>query len=70
MRDLPYVVATGTHGATTVASTMRIAGLAGIRVFVTGGLGGVHQGAEKLDGRVGRPHRAVTHRRWPSSPRG
>ena len=46
VRDLPYVVATGTHGATTVASTMRIAGLAGIRVFVTGGLGGVHQGAE------------------------
>jgi len=46
VRDLPYVVATGKHGATTVASTMRIAGLAGIRVFVTGGLGGVHQGAE------------------------
>ena len=46
VRDLPYVVATGNHGATTVASTMRIAGLAGIRVFVTGGLGGVHQGAE------------------------
>ena len=46
VRDLPYVVATGTHGATTVASTMRIAGLAGIRVFVTGGLGGVHRGAE------------------------
>ena len=46
VRDLPYVVATGTHGATTVASTMRIAGLAGIRVFVTGGLGGVHQGGE------------------------
>ena len=46
VRDLPYVVATGAHGATTVASTMRIAGLAGIRVFVTGGLGGVHRGAE------------------------
>ena len=46
VRDLPYVVATGTHGATTVASTMRIAGLAGIRVFVTGGLGGVHRGGE------------------------
>ena len=42
----PHVVATGVHGATTVASTMRIAALAGIRVFVTGGLGGVHQGAE------------------------
>ena len=34
------------HGATTVASTMRLAALAGIRVFVTGGLGGVHRGAE------------------------
>ena len=46
VRDLPYVVARGAHGATTVASTMRLAALAGIRVFVTGGLGGVHQGAE------------------------
>lgn len=45
IRDLPYVVARGTHGATTVASTMRLAALAGIRVFVTGGLGGVHKGA-------------------------
>ncbi len=46
VRDLPYVLATGSHGATTVASTMRIAALAGIRVFVTGGLGGVHRGAQ------------------------
>ena len=46
IRDLPYVVARGEHGATTVASTMRLAALAGIRVFVTGGLGGVHRGAE------------------------
>lgn len=46
VRDLPYVMACGTHGATTVASTMRLAEIAGIRVFVTGGLGGVHQGAE------------------------
>lgn len=46
VRDIPHVVATGVHGATTVASTMRIAALAGIRIFVTGGLGGVHQGAE------------------------
>ena len=46
IRDLPYVIATGEHGATTVASTMRLAALAGIRVFVTGGLGGVHRGAE------------------------
>lgn len=47
IRDLPYVVARGEHGATTVASTMRLAALAGIRVFVTGGLGGVHRGAEQ-----------------------
>ncbi|GAB2867352.1 pseudouridine-5'-phosphate glycosidase [Nocardioides pacificus] len=45
VRDLPYVVARGLHGATTVASTMRLAALAGIRTFVTGGLGGVHRGA-------------------------
>lgn len=45
IRDLPHVVARREHGATTVASTMRLARLAGIRVFVTGGLGGVHQGA-------------------------
>lgn len=46
IRDLPFVVATKAHGATTVASTMRLAALAGIKVFVTGGLGGVHRGAE------------------------
>ncbi|MEN8671836.1 pseudouridine-5'-phosphate glycosidase [Nocardioides sp.] len=45
VRDLPYVVARGAHGATTVAATMRLAALAGIDVFVTGGLGGVHRGA-------------------------
>ena len=45
VRDLPYVIAQGVHGATTVAATMRLAALAGIRVFVTGGLGGVHRGA-------------------------
>jgi pseudouridine-5'-phosphate glycosidase len=45
VRDLPYVIAHGEHGATTVAATMRLAALAGIRVFVTGGLGGVHRGA-------------------------
>ncbi len=44
-RDLPVTVALGGHGATTVASTMRIAALAGIRVFATGGTGGVHRGA-------------------------
>jgi pseudouridylate synthase len=47
VRDLPYVVAQRRHGATTVASTMRLAALAGISVFVTGGLGGVHRGAER-----------------------
>ncbi len=47
VRDLPYVVARGLHGATTVAATMRLASLAGIEVFVTGGLGGVHRGASE-----------------------
>ncbi len=45
-RDLPYVLAMGGIGATTVAGTMIAAHLAGIRVFVTGGIGGVHRGAE------------------------
>ncbi|MEI6946036.1 pseudouridine-5'-phosphate glycosidase [Paraflavisolibacter sp. H34] len=44
--DLPYVLSKGLNGATTVAATMRIAALAGIRIFVTGGIGGVHRGAE------------------------
>jgi pseudouridine-5'-phosphate glycosidase len=44
-RDLPHVLATGGIGATTVAATMIAAHLAGIRVFVTGGIGGVHRGA-------------------------
>lgn len=44
-RDLPYLVSQGRHGATTVASTMIIAHLAGIRIFATGGIGGVHRGA-------------------------
>ena len=49
-RDLPVTVALARHGATTVASTMRIAALAGIRVFATGGTGGVHRGAgETMD---------------------
>lgn len=47
VRDLPYVIAKGAHGATTVAATMRLAALAGINVFVTGGLGGVHRGAQQ-----------------------
>ena len=45
-RDLPVMCALGRTGATTVASTMIIASLAGIRVFATGGIGGVHRGAE------------------------
>jgi pseudouridine-5'-phosphate glycosidase len=46
-RDLPYVMAQKRHGATTVASTMILAAKAGIRVFATGGIGGVHRGAER-----------------------
>ena len=45
-RDLPVIVARGQDGATTVASTMIIAAMAGIKVFATGGIGGVHRGAE------------------------
>ena len=44
-RDLPWLVATEATGATTVAATMHLAALAGIRVFATGGIGGVHRGA-------------------------
>ncbi len=46
-RDLPVVLARGGDGATTVAATMICAHLAGIAVFVTGGIGGVHRGAER-----------------------
>jgi pseudouridine-5'-phosphate glycosidase len=45
-RDVPVLLAAGDDGATTVAGTMLIASLAGVRVFATGGLGGVHRGAE------------------------
>jgi pseudouridine-5'-phosphate glycosidase len=45
-RDLPFVLAGGSNGGTTVAATMIIAAMAGIRVFATGGIGGVHRGAE------------------------
>jgi pseudouridine-5'-phosphate glycosidase len=44
--DLPFALATGAPGATTVAATMICAALAGIDVFATGGIGGVHRGAE------------------------
>lgn len=45
LRDMPYVISQQLVGATTVAATMRIAAMAGIRIFVTGGIGGVHRGA-------------------------
>ena len=45
-RDLPVLVAQGRDGACTVTTTMMIADMAGIRVFATGGIGGVHRGAE------------------------
>lgn len=45
VRDLPIIQATGASAATTVAATSHLAALAGIRVFATGGLGGVHRGA-------------------------
>ena len=47
LRDMPYVISKKLYGATTVAATMRIASMAGIKIFVTGGIGGVHRGAEK-----------------------
>ncbi len=45
-RDLATIMATGSWGATTVATTMILANLAGVEFFVTGGIGGVHRGAE------------------------
>lgn len=46
-RDIPFIVAKKLDGATTVASTMILADLAGIKVFATGGIGGVHRGAQQ-----------------------
>lgn len=46
-RDIPFIVAAGASGATTVAATMILASMAGIRVFATGGIGGVHRGAQQ-----------------------
>mgnify|MGYP002732441325 CR=1 FL=1 len=46
-RDLPILAARGADGATTVAATMIVAAMAGIRVFATGGIGGVHRGAQE-----------------------
>lgn len=45
-RDIPVLAAKGEDGATTVAATMIIAAMAGVKVFATGGIGGVHRGAE------------------------
>jgi len=45
-RDLPYILAAGKDGAATVSATMIMASLSGIRFFATGGVGGVHRGAE------------------------
>lgn len=46
-RDIPFIVSRKLNGATTVASTMIISALANIKVFVTGGIGGVHRGASE-----------------------
>lgn len=46
-RDLPVAAAKGIHGATTVAATAHLAAIAGVRLFATGGLGGVHRGARE-----------------------
>ena len=46
-RDLPVLIARGEDGATTVTTTMMIASMAGIKVFATGGIGGVHRGAQQ-----------------------
>ncbi|CAN5128082.1 pseudouridine-5'-phosphate glycosidase [soil metagenome] len=47
VRDLPIIAAAGGSAATTVAATSHLAALAGVRVFATGGLGGVHRGASE-----------------------
>ena len=47
LRDMPYVISKNLYGATTVAATMRIASMAGIKIFVTGGIGGVHRDAKE-----------------------
>ena len=46
-RDLPFVISKKLNGATTVATTMILADLAGVKVFATGGIGGVHRGAQE-----------------------
>ncbi|MBU3144153.1 pseudouridine-5'-phosphate glycosidase [Clostridium sp. CF012] len=46
-RDIPFIIANKANGASTVATTMIIAALAGVKVFATGGIGGVHRGAQE-----------------------
>jgi pseudouridylate synthase len=61
VRDLPILAARGASGATTVAATAHLASRAGVRVFATGGLGGVHRGAsETFDESADIPTLAVT----------
>ena len=58
-RDFPGIIARKQLGATTVATTMYAAHLAGIKVFVTGGIGGVHRGYEEtidVSAEIGRAH--------------
>ena len=47
LRDIPFVLSKNLPGATTVAATMRIASMAGIKIFVTGGIGGVHRNVQQ-----------------------
>ncbi len=47
-RDIPYAIANKLHGATTVSATILFAKMAGIKVFATGGIGGVHRGVDKV----------------------
>ena len=47
LRDMSYVISKKLYGATTVAATMRIASMVGIKIFVTGGIGGVHRNANE-----------------------
>jgi pseudouridine-5'-phosphate glycosidase len=47
LRDIPYVIVKNLYGTTTVAATMRIASMAGIKIFVTGGIGGIHRNANE-----------------------
>ncbi|MBI5916107.1 MAG: pseudouridine-5'-phosphate glycosidase [Bacteroidetes bacterium] len=60
-RDIPFILAKNSTGATTVAATMIIAEMAGIRIFATGGIGGVHRGAaETMDISADLPELART----------